>query len=111
MIDGYPDYMMKSIKLVEKKREKNISTSVKPMTMKEREQVLSKYHPDYMESTKRKVSIGVDKGKLLYNGIVDLLEAKPILNPNDVDLSKIDYDLDNKYSKFAIRIRKEKNMY
>ena len=94
MIDGYPDYMMKSIKLVEKKREKNISTSVKPMTMKEREQVLSKYHPDYMKNTKRKVSIGVDKGKPLYNGIVDLLEAKPILNPKDVDLSKIDYDVD-----------------
>ena len=94
LIDEYPDYMMKSIKLVEKKRDKNMSTAVKPMSMKEREQVLSKYHPDYMESTKRKVSIGVDKGKLLYNGIVDLLEAKPILNPNDVDLSKIDYDID-----------------
>ena len=94
LIDGYPDYMMKSIKLVEKKREKNISKSVKPMTMKEREQVLSKNHPDYMKNTKRKVSIGVDKGKLLYNGIVDLLEAKPILNPKDIDLSKIDYDVD-----------------
>lgn len=94
LIDGYPDYMLKSIKLVEKKRDKNMSTAVKPMSMKEREQVLNKYHPDYMESTKRKVSIGVDKGKLLYNGIVDLLEAKPILNPNDVDLSKIDYDID-----------------
>jgi len=94
MTDGYPDYMMKSIKLVEKKREKNISTSVKPMSMKERDQVLSKYHPDYMKNTKRKLNIGVDKGKLLYNGIVDLLEAKPILNPKDVDLSKIDYDVD-----------------
>jgi len=94
LIDGYPDYMMKSIELVEEKREKNISTAVKPMTMEKREQVLSKYHPDYMNSTKRKVSIGVDKGKIMYNGIVDLLEAKPILNPNDVDLSKIDYDID-----------------
>jgi len=94
IIDGYPDYMLKSIKLVEEKRENNMSSPVKPMSMKEREQVLSKYHPDYMKNTKRKLKVGIDKGKLLYNGIVDLLEAKPVLDPKDVDFSKIDYDLD-----------------
>ena len=94
IIDGYPDYMLKSIKLVEEKRENNMSSPVKPMSMKEREQVLSKYHPDYMKNTKRKLKVGIDKGKLLYNGIVDLLEAKPVLDPKDVDISKIDYDLD-----------------
>ncbi len=94
IVDGYPDYMMKSIKLVEEKREKNMSTPVKPMTMKEREKILKEYHPDYMENTKRELRIGRDKGKLLYNGIVDLLEARPVLDPKDVDLSKIDYDVD-----------------
>jgi len=94
MIDGYPDYMMKSIKKVEEKRDKNISKSVKSMSMKEREEILSKYHPDYMKGTKREVKVGVDKGKILYNGIVDLLEAKPVLDPKDVDISKIDYDVD-----------------
>jgi len=94
MIDGYPKYMMESIKLVEKKRERNMSQSVKPLSMKERDEVLRKYHPDYMGNTKRNVRVGVDKGKLLYNGIVDLLEAKSVLNPKDVDLSKIDYDVD-----------------
>ena len=94
MIDGYPEYMMKSIKLVEKKRERNISQSVKPLSMKEREEVLKKHHPDYMSNTKRKLRVGIDEGKVLYNGIVDLLEAKSVLNPKDVDLSKIDYDVD-----------------
>jgi succinate dehydrogenase/fumarate reductase flavoprotein subunit len=94
MIDGYPDYMMKSIKLVEKKRERNMSIPVKPMSMKEREQILSKFHPDYMTGTKRELRVGIDKGKLLYNGIADLLEAKPVLDQKDVDLSKIDYDVD-----------------
>jgi len=94
MVDGYPDYMMKSIKLVEKKRERNMSTPVKPMSMKERKQILSKFHPDYMTGTKRELRVGIDKGKLLYNGIADLLEAKPVLDPKDVDLSKIDYDVD-----------------
>lgn len=94
MIDGYPDYMMKSIKKVEANRKRNMSKPVKPMSMKERDEMLTKYHPDYMKDTKRKVKVGVDKGKLLYNGIVDLLEAKSILNPKDVDMSKIDYDVD-----------------
>ena len=94
MVDGYPDYMIESIKLVEKKRERNMSTEAKSMSMGEREKILKKYHPDYMENTKRKLRVGVDKGKLLYSGLVDLLEAKPVVDPKDVDLSKIDYDID-----------------
>jgi len=93
-IDGYPEYMMKSIKKVEKNRKKNMSHPVKPMSMKEREEMLKNYHPDYMEDTKRKIKIGVDKGNIFYNGIADLLEAKSVLNPKDIDLSKIDYDVD-----------------
>ena len=94
MIDGYQDYMMESIKLVEEKREKNMSASIKPMSMEERDKILREYHPDYMENTKRSLKIGIDKGQLIYNGIVDLLEAKSVCNPKDVDLSKIDYDVD-----------------
>jgi succinate dehydrogenase/fumarate reductase flavoprotein subunit len=94
LIDGYPEYMLKSIALVEQKRKRNMSHPVKPMSMKEREENLSKYHPDYMDGTRRKLRLGVDKGKEFYNGIADLLEARPVLNANDVDLSKIDYDVD-----------------
>ena len=94
IIDGYPDYMMESIKLVEKKRDYNMKHPVKPMSMKEREDMLSKYHPDYMKGSRRELRVGIDKGQIFYNGIVDLLEARPILDPKDVDLSKIDYDVD-----------------
>ena len=94
MTDGYPDYMMKSIKKVEEKRKRNMSKPVKPLSMEDREKILNEFHPDYMKNTKRKVKIGIDQGKLLYNGIVDLLEAKSILNPKDVDFSRIDYDVD-----------------
>ena len=92
MIDGYPDYMIESIKLVEKKREKNMKNPVKPMSMNDREEMLAKYHPDYMKGTKREVRVGPNKGEFLYNGIADLLESKPVLDPTDVDLSKIDFD-------------------
>ena len=94
LIDGYPDYMMKSIRLVEKKREENMSKPVKAMSMNAREEVLNKYHPDYRKDTKRELKVGINKGTILYNGIVDLLEARTVIDPKDVDLSKIDYDID-----------------
>ncbi|HID73753.1 MAG TPA: FAD-binding protein, partial [Thermoplasmata archaeon] len=94
IIDGYPDYMMESIRLVEEKREENIERAIEPMSMDEREDILKRFHPDYMEGTRREVRIGVDKGKLMYNGIVDLLEARPALDPRDVDLDHVDFDVD-----------------
>lgn len=94
LIDGYPKYMMESIKLVEEKRERNMSKTVKPMSLKDREKILKNFHPDYMEGTRREVRVGIDKGKVFYEGIVDLLEAKPVVDPEDIDLSKIDYDID-----------------
>ena len=92
--EGYPDYMMNMIKKIEKKRNYNMKNPVKPMSMKERENMLKKYHPDYMEGTKRQLKIGVNKGDIFYNGIANLLESKPVLDPKDVDLTKIDYDVD-----------------
>lgn len=94
MIEGYPKYMMDSIKKVEKKREENLTKKIKPLTLEKREKILKKYHPDYMTDTKREVRVGVDKGKSFYNGIVDLLEAHPVLDPRDVDLNNVTHDVD-----------------
>ena len=41
MKEGYPDYMMDSIKKVEKKRKRNMDNPYKAMSMKEREEILS----------------------------------------------------------------------
>jgi len=92
--DGYPDNMLESIALVEEKRDANIEARVTPLTMAEREAVLSKYHPDFMEGTRRELRVGADAGKPMYNGIVDLLEARPVLDPSTIDLSCVDYDVD-----------------
>lgn len=94
LIDGYPDYMMEFIKKVEAKRERNLKTKVPPMSMEDREKILKKYHPDYRDDSKRIVKVGIDKGKAIYNEIVDLIESKPLLSPEEIDLSEIDYDVD-----------------
>jgi hypothetical protein len=62
LIEGHPEYMLKSIAHVEEKRKHNMSHPVKPMSLKERQEMLSNYHPDYMEGTRRQLRVGVDKG-------------------------------------------------
>ena len=57
LVDGYPDYMMCSIELVEQNREKNMAADIKAMTLEERHDILSKFHPDYMEESKRAVGL------------------------------------------------------
>lgn len=94
MIDGYPDYMMESIKMVERTRKARIGTNLPLMSLEEREIVLNKFHPDFKSHEKRPLQIGPNAGDRMPLEIIRLLEAPPLLNPDEVDLSHIDYDVD-----------------
>jgi succinate dehydrogenase / fumarate reductase flavoprotein subunit len=92
-IRGYPEYMRKHIDIVNKTRAKRKDYTPPAMSMKEREEVL-KLHPDYAPGGKRKISIGQNKGDLGPNEVVDLLEAYPLVEKEEIDLSHADYDTD-----------------
>lgn len=98
IIEGYPEYMRESIELVEKTRDERLKHTFKEtyrfLTLEERDPVLQKHHPDYKMEMKRAVKIGPNKGDLVPREIADLLEAYPLVNPKDIDLSHIDYDTD-----------------
>ncbi len=96
LIGGYPEYMRESIKLVEKTRPHRIGKDKLPrqMTPKESEEVLNQCHPDYTPGGKRPLKIGQNKGDIGPNEVVDLLEAYPLVEPGELDLSHIDYDVD-----------------
>lgn len=90
-MSGYPESLRESIKLVEKTRPARVERAkrgeiFKPLSMEERKEVLSKYHPDYMEGTKRIVKVGPDKGELFPNELADLLEAHSRIDPKTFDL-------------------------
>lgn len=96
----YPEYMMESLKLVEKTRPKRIELAklgkpiVAPMSLKERDEVLNKFHPDYKEKARKPVKIGPNKGEKLIAKVVDILESHSRINPDDIDLSNVDFDVD-----------------
>lgn len=92
-IGGYPEYMRKLIDVVHKTRTERKDYTPKAMTMRERDEVL-KIHPDYAPGGKRALSIGLNKGDMTPNEVADLIEAYPLIQGNEVDLTKPDYTVD-----------------
>jgi len=92
-IGGYPEYMRKLIDVVNKTRQQRKDYTPKAMTMQERDEVL-KVHPDYAPGGKRVISIGPNKGDTAPNEVADLLEAYPLIEGNEVDVTKPDYSVD-----------------
>ena len=64
------------------------------LTMEERDELLKAFHPDFREDAKRELSIGRNKGAVYPNELVDVLESRSRLDISEVDLGKVDYDVD-----------------
>lgn len=94
LIGGYPEYMRKSIEKVEETREERLKTAVPPMSAEEREEILRKFHPDYREDSRRRLRVGANAGDLVYHEVADILEARPLVDPKEIDLSTADYEVD-----------------
>jgi len=92
-IEGYPEYIYKLIDIVHRTRQKRKEHEPPPMTKEEQEETL-KLHPDYVAGGKRKISIGPNKGEVGPNPVVDLLEAYPLIEKQEIDLSHVDYSVD-----------------
>lgn len=89
-IRGYPEYMRELIKKVEQTRMKRKDYTPPALSKEGREEVL-KLHPDFAPGGKRKISIGQNKDEIGPTEVVDLLEAYPIIEADEIDLSRTDY--------------------
>ena len=92
-IGGYPEYMRKHIETLNRTRLQRKDFTPKAMTMEERDEVL-RVHPDYAAGGKRAISLGPNKGDMAPNEVVDLLEAYPLIQGNEIDVNKPDYTVD-----------------
>ena len=98
----YPDYLAPLLALVEETRPKRLELAKSgqpvypPMNAAERQDVLSKHHPDYTAGARRKVRIGPNKGEELTTEVADILEAHSIVEPKlmDIHLREPDYETD-----------------
>ncbi|TRO54229.1 FAD-binding protein, partial [Candidatus Bathyarchaeota archaeon] len=91
---GYPEYMHESLKKVAALRPERIGKHFRSMTADEKQQILKDYHPDWKMDQKRELKIGSSKGQLMPHEVANILEAHSIIRSKDIDLKKIDYDVD-----------------
>ena len=90
----YSGKMYESMKKVEAKRKENASFEPRRMTAEEKDALLATYHPDYKQSEFRTLEVGVNKGDKVPTELADLLQGKSRISSLDIDLSKVDYDVD-----------------
>lgn len=95
----YPEGLKQLIKKVEATRpermeRKKAGEEFPALSLDERHEVLQSFHPDIKEEGRREISVGPNKGYRICHEMVDLLEARSRVNPDDIDLSKPDYETD-----------------
>lgn len=90
----YPQNIRKSMELVESTRDKRLSQKIDRLSLEEAQAVLKEYHPDFREGATRPVKIGPNKGEKMITEVADLLESHPLIDPEDIDLSDVDYSVD-----------------
>jgi succinate dehydrogenase / fumarate reductase flavoprotein subunit/L-aspartate oxidase len=64
------------------------------LSLQERQERLEKYHPDFVEGARREIRVGPNKGYAISPEIADLLESRSRIDPDKIDLSRIDYETD-----------------
>ncbi|HDL04526.1 MAG TPA: FAD-binding protein, partial [candidate division Zixibacteria bacterium] len=94
----YPEELKKLIKVVESTRAERVerkkrNEEVPFLSLDERHEMLN-YHPDFKEEGRRKLKVGPSKGYRIAHEMCEMLEARSRVNPEAIDLSKIDYETD-----------------
>ncbi len=96
---SYTQEMLDSIKKVEATREARLAAVLagnhpRRMTAEEKDQVLLENHPDHIKSQFAELAIGPNKGEKVPLELAEILQANPRIKPSEIDLSKVDYDVD-----------------
>jgi len=92
---GYTPEMKELIKRVEATRQERVERTQRgeyftPMTLDERHDVLSKFHPDYMEKGRVAVRVGANKGDVYPEEVVACIESYPRIMPGQVKLDELE---------------------
>jgi len=93
-MNGYPEHMQELIIRVHNTRPGRKDKTFPYMNSAERKNILFDWHPDYKEGTKRPLKIGPNKGEIMPHEVANIIEAHPSINPRDIDLTDVSYDVD-----------------
>lgn len=96
---GYTADLIESIKQVEKTRpertaRKKADQEFPALSLDQRGERLSKYHPDYRSWGLRELKVGPSKGYSLALEIADQFESRSRVDPDRIDLNEVHYETD-----------------
>ena len=92
--DGYTPAMRETIKRVEATRPDRLHETWPMMTPAEKQEVLRKFHPDYIPEGMRELRVGPGLGMRTPHELADLLEGHSLLRGVELDLEQVDFDTD-----------------
>jgi succinate dehydrogenase / fumarate reductase flavoprotein subunit len=90
----YPPNIRKSIEMVNETRKDRLTQEIKRLNIDEAQAVLRSYHPDFREGASRPVRVGPNKGDATITEVADLLESHPLIDPEHIDLSHVEFSVD-----------------
>ncbi len=90
----YGNYLDDAAKIVAEKREANLKFEHARLTADEKDEILKEYHPDRITSQFEELKIGPNKGQKAPIELVAMLQAKPRIEPEHIDLTHVDYETD-----------------
>ena len=92
---AYPASMEESKRKVEETRPRRLEKGpCARIPEAEREELVSKFHPDYRKEQFRELRLGPNKGRPAPLEIADVLEGNSRIDPDKVDIENIDYEVD-----------------
>lgn len=91
---GYPDTLRASIKILEETRKERAKQNIPLLSLEQKGELLSHFHPDYRQGAHREIRVGVNRGDKAVGELVDLLEAKSLVEPARMDLNYIYLSVD-----------------
>ena len=90
----YGNYLDEAAKIVAEKRSENLKFEHARLTAEEKDQILKEYHPDRIASEFEELKIGPNKGQKAPIQLAEMLQAKPRIEPEHIDLAHVDYEAD-----------------
>ena len=90
----YGNYLDDAAKIVAEKREENLKFEHARLTAEQKDDLLLKFHPDRIKKQFTELKIGPNKGQKAPIELAEMLQAKPRLEPEKIDLNHIDYETD-----------------
>lgn len=93
-MSAYPESMQASIRKLEETRLARAKEEIPMLSLKGRQELLQKFHPDYREGGRREIKAGVNRGERVPNELADLFEGRSYLRPEEVDLTRARDEVD-----------------